>query len=202
VGVLVVGVLIWSRVGSTSAPPLETALPTVDVAAVAAPTPPATTAAAAASEVVIVHVAGAVTAPGVYELDTAARVGDAVTLAGGPTADADLDRVNLAAPVVDGVQIHVPRMGEPALGAPAPIGAAADAGPGDATAALVDLNLAGLDELETLPGIGPATAAAIIAHREEHGPFTSVASLDDVSGIGPARLDALGDLVTVTSANP
>ena len=193
VAVAVAGILAWSRLGATPPAPLEVALPTVDAAALAVPAGPV---ASAEPAIAIVHVAGAVARPGVYEVSAAARVGDAVDLAGGPTADADLDRINLAATVTDGGQINVPRIGQALI---APLGSQA-AGGSPGAGAPIDINTADASMLETLPGVGPSTAAAIIAHREEHGPFPSVAALDDVSGIGPARLEALRDLVTVGGA--
>jgi competence protein ComEA len=142
---------------------------------------------------IVVYVAGAVAAPGVYTLEPAARVTDAVTAAGGAAADADLDVVNLAAVVTDGERIYVPKVGETI---PAVIGdtaAATDTTP----AGPVNVNSATADQLDVLPGVGPTTAAAIIAHREQHGPFQTVDQLGDVRGIGPAKLDALRGLVTV-----
>ena len=143
---------------------------------------------------ITVHVAGAVRAPGVYALPAAARAIDAVHAAGGLAADADADRINLAASLADGQRVYVPRRGEddplavdPSLAAN---GSAAPAGP-------VNINSATAAELETLPGIGPTTAAAIIAHRNLHGPFAAVDELGDVAGIGPAKLAALLGLVTV-----
>jgi competence protein ComEA len=141
----------------------------------------------------VVYVAGAVTRPGVYTLGAAARVTDAVAAAGGAGADADLDVVNLAAVVTDGERIYVPRVGEtvPAVVGGAPtVGNTTPSGP-------VDVNSATADQLDVLPGVGPTTAAAIVAYREEHGPFQSVEQLGDVRGIGPAKLDALRGLVTV-----
>ena len=141
-------------------------------------------------------------APGVQQLSGGARVVDAVDRAGGATPDADLARVNLAAPVQDGQQVYIPRVGEPmppppAGTAPAP-GAGGGAGsPAGTPAGPVNLNTASADELDTLPGVGPATSAAIIAHRQEQGPFTSVDQLLDVRGIGDAKLAELRDLVTV-----
>ncbi|WP_420453304.1 helix-hairpin-helix domain-containing protein [Ilumatobacter sp.] len=140
---------------------------------------------------VVVHVAGAVVRPGVYELDGTARVDDAIAEAGGATGDADPEALNLAAPVVDGSRIHVPRHGEevPAelVIAPPP--------PTDVADAPVDVNRATAERLETLPGVGPATAAAIVTERERSGPFASPADLERVPGIGPAKLAALERLV-------
>ena len=154
----------------------------------------------------VVHVAGQVAAPGVYRLAGGARVVDAVEIAGGLLPEADVDVINLAAPLADGQRIYVPRVGQapPAVvtgGGGAATGAATAGGSGAAGAAPVAgpvaVNSATAEQLDTLPGIGPATAAAIIAYRDQHGPFTSVEQLGEVRGIGPAKLDALRDLVTV-----
>jgi competence protein ComEA len=145
-----------------------------------------------ASGRVIVHVAGAVLLPGVYELRPGSRVDDAVQGAGGATPDAELGRINLAAPLVDGDQIYVPAVGEdvplPAPGSVAPDPASTPSGP-------VDVNRASAVDLETLPGVGPATAAAIVAERERNGPFASFEELERVPGIGPAKLARLVGLV-------
>jgi competence protein ComEA len=142
----------------------------------------------------VVYVAGAVASPGVYTLGAVARVTDAVAAAGGPAAGADLDVINLAAVVTDGERIYVPTVGGTVpvvVGDPsAAAGATSPAGP-------VNINSASIDQLDVLPGVGPTTAASIVAHREEHGPFQSVEQLGDVRGIGPAKLEALRDLVTV-----
>ena len=143
---------------------------------------------------IVVYVAGAVVAPGVYSLGNPARVTDAVSAAGGVAADADLDVVNLAATLHDGERVYVPRVGGTV---PAVVGADA-AVVGDTTpAGPVNVNSATAEQLDVLPGVGPSTAAAIIAHRQQHGPFQSVEQLADVRGIGPAKLDALRGLVTV-----
>jgi competence protein ComEA len=154
------------------------------------------------------HAAGAVARPGVHELAAGARVEDLIAAAGGLAADADGDRINLAAPVADGERVYVPRRGEvdpptvvpggaaPAGPAPGPAGAG-DTPTSSGTSAPVDLNRADAVALDALPGIGPATADAIIRHRDEHGPFTSVDQLQDVAGIGPAKLARLRDLVRV-----
>ena len=135
---------------------------------------------------VVVHVAGAVASPGVYSVADGARVIDAVTAAGGFAIDANPDAINLAAKVSDGQRIYVPRVGESVVAADG----AVESGP-------INLNQATAEQLDTLPGVGPATAAAIISYREQHGPFASVDDLADVRGIGPAKLDALRGLVTV-----
>jgi competence protein ComEA len=142
---------------------------------------------------VVVYVAGAVVAPGVYTLHAAARVTDAVAAAGGAALDADLGVVNLAALVADGERIYVPKVGE---AVPAVVGnasAAADTTP----AGPVNVNSATADQLDVLPGVGPTTAAAIVEHREHNGPYQTVEQLGDVRGIGPVKLDALRGLVTV-----
>ncbi len=150
-----------------------------------------------------VHVAGAVRRPGVYRLGAGARLADAVRRAGGGTRGADLDAVNLAAKVHDGVQVIVPRKAPAApTGVSAPPGAGSGAAttgvpPGAAAAAIVDLNVATAEQLETLDGVGPATAAKILQFRSEHGPFRSVDDLEQVPGIGPKKLSAMRPRVRV-----
>jgi competence protein ComEA len=164
---------------------------------------PASGGAAAGTEVVV-HVVGAVAAPGVQRLPAGARVVDAVDAAGGAAADADLGRLNLAAVLADGQQVYVLRVGEspPTVGSAGtgPTGGdpgAAGAGSGGGAGALVDINTATAAELEELPGVGPTTAEAIIAHRERNGPFVSVDDLLDVRGIGDAKLEQLRERATV-----
>lgn len=140
---------------------------------------------------VVAHVAGAVARPGLYRLGGAPRIADALDAAGGPAPDADLDAVNLAAPVVDGERIYVPRKGE----AQPPIAAGPSRGAG--TTAPLDLNTATAEQLEELPGVGPSTAAAIVAYRKENGRFRSVDELLEVRGIGEARLAELRPKVRV-----
>lgn len=136
----------------------------------------------------VVDVKGAVRRPGVYRLAVGARAYDAVRRAGGLTPRADRVGVNLAARVVDGGEVVVPARGS-ALRAAA--GAAVDAG-GQADGPLsLDLNTAGVQELEQLDGVGPAIAANIVAYREQHGGIASVDELDEVSGIGEAKLAAI-----------
>jgi competence protein ComEA len=131
-----------------------------------------------------------------------ARVADVLAAAGGPSAEADLDQLNLAAPVADGERVRVPRRGEVADGPESLSGAGAGTQPAAAgsearAASLVDINRAGAQELEALPGVGPATAAAIVAWRQAHGRFRSVTDLLEVRGIGPAKFETLRPLVRV-----
>ena len=156
--------------------------------------PAAVTTTSAANASLVVHVAGAVRSPGVYTLVSGARVIDAVQTAGGLAADANPDAINLAATVTDGERVYVPRAGEAAP----PVVSGGSSGSGATTpAGPVNLNTATADDLDSLPGVGPATASAILAYRDQHGPFASVDDLGEVRGIGPAKLDALRGLVTV-----
>lgn len=142
---------------------------------------------AASSGRIAVHVAGAVRSPGLYHFDGAARVDDAIRAAGGPSEDADLDAVNLAAPLQDGDKVLVPTRGQ----------GGTSGGGGSTSDGRVNLNTATAAELETLPGIGPSLAQRIIAHREQRGPFRDVRDLLKVSGIGPKKFEAIEGLVTV-----
>ena len=132
---------------------------------------------------VIVDVTGAVRRPGLYRLPDGSRVADALERAGGPTRKAFLEGVNLAAPLADGQQVLVPRRS--AIGGAAPTTAT---GP-------VSLSAATLEQLDTLPGVGPVTAQKILDYRAAHGAFRSVEELDAVSGIGPATVEELRELV-------
>jgi competence protein ComEA len=146
-----------------------------------------------AAGTVTVHVVGAVRRPGVYVLPRGSRTADAVTAAGGLLGNADQAAVNLARVVADGEQIAVP-----AQGAGGTIGSGGSAGTvRGAPAGKVDLNTATAEQLDALPGVGPSTAAKIVADRTANGPFRTVEDLLRVPGIGPKKLDALKDLVTV-----
>ncbi len=196
---VVVGGAAWLL--HTPAPDATAGLP-VTAGAGTAPAvtlPPPSTLAAPATDPpgpLYVHVAGAVQHPGVYPVSSGARVDAAVAAAGGVTPDGDLDALNLAAPLADGQRVYVPVIGEvdpsTVAGAPgaAPAGSSAPSGP-------LDLNAATTDDLERLPGVGPATAAAIVDDRTNNGPFATVDDLERVPGIGPAKLAALRDYVTV-----
>jgi competence protein ComEA len=156
------------------------------------PRPARVSAAAEAGPRLVVDVVGAVRRPGLYRLRDGARVADAVARAGGSTAKADLEGINLAAPIVDGQQVVVPR--KVAAGARPPVGEGLSAA-GAAPTGPVSLSTATLEELDALPGVGPVTAQKILDYRTAHGAFHSVDELDAISGIGPARLDSLRDLV-------
>lgn len=173
---------------------------------------PASTSAAGAVESeadadvrIVVHVSGAVETEGLVELSPGSRLADAIAAAGGGTATADVHRLNLATPLIDGMHIRVPELGEEGADAArplvetAPTGSAAggtDGAPGSGGGP-VNVNQADLVELQRLPGIGPAIAAAIVAWRDDNGPFESVDDLLDVPGIGPAKLAAIEDQVVL-----
>ncbi|MDQ3066837.1 MAG: ComEA family DNA-binding protein, partial [Actinomycetota bacterium] len=132
----------------------------------------------------VVHVAGAVRRPGLYRLAEGKRVADAVARAGGATAPADTASINLAAPLLDGMQVIVPsRRSAEAVG-------------GAAIGGRVSLSSGSAAELDALPGVGPVTAQKIVDYRAAHGGFRSVDDLDAIPGIGPARINQLRELVS------
>src|SRR3954470_8474720 len=139
----------------------------------------------------IVDVAGAVHRAGVYRMASGARVEDALKRAGGATPQADLSQINRAAKLEDGRQVLVPRRAPRAAAASAPATAAAT------PAQPVNLNTATLEQLDTLDGVGPATAQKILDYRQAHGGFGSVDELDQVPGIGEKRLAALREHLRV-----
>lgn len=183
VGVAVVVPLVIIAIRWQRPPPItiEAPPPTVTEAApTATPTPSPVT----------VYVSGAVRQPDVYTLPGDARVQDALEAAGGPTDEANLDAINLAAFLAEGQQIHVPVVGEVVI----------EGGEDEGTFTVVyplNLNTATAAELETLPGIGPALAQDIIDHRETFGPFSEAWQIQNVSGIGAAKYEDLKDLITV-----
>jgi competence protein ComEA len=149
---------------------------------------------------VIVDVEGAVMEPGVHELGAGSRVGDAIAAAGGYAANADIEAagtgLNLASKLSDGQQIHVPALGEVVAATPAP-GGPAGAGQSPGSGGLIDINHASAEELDTLPGIGPVTAAKLIDARTQ-APFTTVEELQTRGVVGQSTFDKLRDLITVT----
>jgi competence protein ComEA len=197
--VAVVAGFLWYQAGvrgAGEAGALPAPVPTPSKAAITERPLPAAPAAAE----VVVHVAGAVHRPGLHRLAGGSRVADALAAAGGAALGADTDRLNLAAKVVDGQRIAVPRRGEP----PPPLvdgtaAAALPTGPGTtpSPAAVIDLNAATQAELETLPGVGPATAQRILAERERRGGFKTVQDLRRVPGIGERRFAELRHRVRV-----
>jgi competence protein ComEA len=192
---VVVGLFVSRALAGGGQPPPELSLPR-------ASTRPDGTGGSAtgatASGPVVVAAAGAVAKPGVYRVAAGARVIDVVQAAGGPTPDADVDRINLAAKVADGDRVYVPRKGEVGDGA---VAGASSSGLGTGSsgaAAVVDLNTANAAQLEALPGVGPATAQAILDYRTQHGRFRSVNELLEVRGIGEAKMAQLRPHVRVS----
>jgi competence protein ComEA len=175
------GLLIFS-VGVRAGSPDPIDLPRVDAATVARLPPPSTV-----DQGMHVHVAGQVVQPGLYRVASGSRVAELIEAAGGPTAIGDIDRLNLAALLSDGQRIEVPAVGAPFA---APVGSSHES-------AAINVNRATAAELEGLPGIGPALAAAIVEHRSRAGDFATVDDLVDVPGIGPATVERLRSRASV-----
>jgi competence protein ComEA len=197
----------WFRAGvAPAAPPARASRATVPATRRSSATTSSTTTSTPA-HALVVYVIGAVRTPGIVQLQQGARIVDAILAAGGSIPGADVARLNLAALVVDGERIAVPLVGQPppALDPTAVLGG--ESAPGDtndgsanstgSTGAPVNINTATVAELDTLPGIGPTTAAAIVQERDAHGPFRSVDELERVKGIGPAKLAQLREHITV-----
>ncbi|MCR5303131.1 MAG: helix-hairpin-helix domain-containing protein [Lachnospiraceae bacterium] len=160
---------------------------------------------------VFVHVCGAVSRPGLYELPAGSRVSAAVEAAGGFARDADRDYINLAAVLADGVKLDIPTEEESSemlkqsmsssSGDIAGAFGSESAGIGIVTPdngqAPVNLNTAGAEELQSISGIGPSKAEAVVRYREEHGPFTDTSEIMNVSGIGTSTYEKIKDRITV-----
>jgi len=189
---LVAAVFVGKWMAGTSSAGVEIPSSAPPVAAQPAVAAAAAGASASVEASIVVHVVGAVRHPGVYRLTPGSRAEDAVFAAGGPLGSAQLAAVNLAAPLADGEQVVVPKKGEAAAAA-APSGSSigVPAAPGQK----VDLNTASESELDTLPGVGPATAKRIVEDRQTNGPFRAPEDLMRVPGIGPKKFDSLKDLV-------
>ncbi|OMC40086.1 ComEA family DNA-binding protein [Mycobacterium sp. IS-1264] len=211
VAALAVLVTIFTLVRDRPAPVMSAKLPPVEKASTASPRSSAGPVAGqpAGDRPCVVSVVGLVRTPGLVTLAPGARIADALQAAGGAVDGADTIGLNMARPVGDGEQIVVglaPISGRPTAlgssvasgstptpGTPAPVSGSAKPKPGQA----LDLNTASVEQLDALPGVGPVTAAAIVAWRQANGKFTSVDQLADVDGIGPARLEKLRALVRV-----
>ena len=168
-----IGMMIAGAIALTAAPPRGE-----PIILLPPPTPRA----------LIIHVEGAVAHPGLVSLPADSRVQNAVDAAGGPLSNADLTAINLAAPLVDGTKIHIPASSQSSH---APMVTPV------ASIPVLNINSATVEELATLPGIGPATAQRIVDYRTDFGQFTTVDDLTQVFGIGPATLAQIKDLITV-----
>ncbi|MGH2817468.1 MAG: helix-hairpin-helix domain-containing protein [Actinomycetota bacterium] len=192
-GIAILGALaLWMRgAPAVIAPPAEASTEEAQAAGTLGAATPGPTG------VVLVHVAGAVRRPGLYELPAGARVADAIDSAGGPIRVADLDPINLAQVVADAMKVEVPRRGEAVTAPPLPGMTPGVSAGGAAAVGAVSLNSADLTALESIPGIGPVKAGAILQYRDEVGGFSSVEELIDVTGIGPATLESIRPYVTL-----
>jgi competence protein ComEA len=180
-GIVVIALMLLARDAPAVIAPPATSTPDQPAAAGVSSSPAAG---------VYVHVAGFVRAPGLYGLPDGARVADAIAAAGGARANADLDAINLAQVVTDGLKIDVPRTGADVAMTDAP-------SPGSSPGAMVSLNSADQAALEVIPGIGPVKAAAIVQYRTDNGAFSSLDQLLEVSGIGPATLESIRPYVSL-----
>ncbi len=206
-------ITVFTVIRDRPAPVLSAKLPPVEMVSTASPRTgdPAAGPPAPDAGQVVVSVVGLVHKPGLATLAPGSRIADALTAAGGALDGADTIGLNLARPLVDGEQIVVglaPPPGKPVLGSSVGAASPAPEAPRTSTAPTparpeptstepVNLNTATVEQLDALPGVGPVTAAAIVAWREAHGKFTGVDQLGDVDGIGPARLEKLRALVRV-----
>lgn len=204
--VLTCGVMLWQGVSTGYTPTPAELQPSQSGQELSAPADnttqsPEQNGPPAENEEIVVHVAGAVKKPGVVKIPRGSRVDDAVRAAGGFSSQADPDAVNLAQPLEDGVQVYVPRKGESVVvegrvGAvepsPTPVRARSEGSTGK-----ININTATAEQLESLPGIGPVTARAIVEYRRQNGRLHSVEELLEVRGIGEKRLEQIRPFVTV-----
>lgn len=200
VAVALAGGVVWFWAGARhGGVPAASAAPGGSPAegAMPGPEPPTERAASTTGPALAVHVAGAVARPGLYHLPNGSRVADALAQAGGRLPGADVDRLNLAARLVDGQKIRVPRRGEAASDEAAGVGGSAGEGIQPPVAEPIDLNTADLAALDSLPGVGPATARAILEERARRGGFRSIRDLLRVPGIGDGRFARLKDRIRV-----
>jgi competence protein ComEA len=183
---LVVSVGSWWLLRSP-APPVERSLPMAVRTGSSVPlaAPPSV-----APADIVVQIAGAVVHPGVYRLPLGSRVADLLAASGGPAAGVDPAVLSLAAKVSDGQRVYMPKPGEP-------VSSAGGTGSGGEPAGPLDLNSATMAQFDALPGIGPATAAAIVAYRDKHGQFRSVDDLSQIKGFSASKLDAVRALIRV-----
>jgi len=193
-GIVLAGFAAWLLVsGPMELLPAGDASGSAALVAAASPTLPAESAEARVGGEIVVDVEGAVAAPGIRRLPADARIADAIAAAGGYAKDADLaasaHALNLAEPLTDGDQVYVPRLGEAVAGGGGDSSTSAGSG-------LVDLNHASSEELDALPGIGPATIAKILAARAEQ-PFKTLDELVERKVLTSAQLTGIRDRVTV-----
>ena len=204
VSVVIVVAVGWWLLRSP-APPVETTIARADSASTSSTGVNAAVLPTMSSvpSAITVHVAGAVHKPGVYTLIATARVVDAVRAAGGATSGADLDLVNLAHPIYDSEHIYIPKRGQSTSVLPTHPRSPRPSQQQNTTSqpttrnTRVNINTANASELETLPGVGPSTAKAIIAYRNTVSPFVTPEDVMKVSGIGPAKFEAMQDFITV-----
>lgn len=179
IGLLAAGLILLISAPSLSAPILILPTPT--------------------SSLIAVHISGQVDSPGVYYLAPGSRVQDALLAAGGCTEQADVDQINLAARLNDGQKLYIPAKGE-ALNASNPVQTPLPNTSSKETPAIVDLNLASQQELESLPGIGPSKASDIIAYRQKNGRFDTIEEIQNVPGIGAALFEKIRPYIIVTNS--
>lgn len=179
IGLLAAGLILLISAPSLSAPILILPTPT--------------------SSLIAVHISGQVDSPGVYYLAPGSRVQDALLAAGGCTEQADADQINLAARLNDGQKLYIPAKGE-ALNASNPVQTPLPNTSSKETPAIVDLNLASQQELESLPGIGPSKASDIIAYRQKNGRFDTIEEIQNVPGIGAALFEKIRPYIIVTNS--